>query len=174
MEPLLIHLVRLIFFGICMSPCFLFRETFPWRLGSIWIVEITHLMMDDFMSPNFRPTIYLMSHWGIFPFRLRVIDLHGATWSLSLTRYTPRQWSACFLFMISQESLSRAIQSDPHLSALGYHVSPSEVCLLIYESDPVMDMSDQDHVFDDGWFGTVWFSDLLLIWCHTRSYFLFD
>ena len=52
--------------------------------------------------------------------------------------------------MVSQESLSQAIQSDPHLSALGYHVSPSEVRLLICESDPVMDMGDQDHVFDDG------------------------
>ena len=61
-EPLLSYLVRPVFFSICMSSCFLFREMFPWRLGSIGIMEITHLMMDDFMSPDFQPTIYLMPY----------------------------------------------------------------------------------------------------------------
>ena len=67
-EPLLSHPVRLVFFSICMSSCFLFRETFPWRLGSIWITKITHLTMNDFMSLGFRPTIYSMPYWGIFRF----------------------------------------------------------------------------------------------------------
>ena len=60
-EPLLSHLV--IMFNICMSSCFLFRETLPWHLGSIWITGITHFMLSDFW-----PTIYLISYWGIFHF----------------------------------------------------------------------------------------------------------
>ena len=55
-EPLLSHLVRPVFFDICMSSCFLFWETFPWRLGSIWITGITHLIMDYFVLSDF--TIY--------------------------------------------------------------------------------------------------------------------
>ena len=65
-KPLLSHPVRPVFFGICMSSCLLFQETFPWRLGSIWVTEIAHLTMDGFMSPNFRRTIHLMPYWGIF------------------------------------------------------------------------------------------------------------
>ena len=52
-EPLLSHLVRPVFFDICMSSCFLFWETFPWRLDSIWITGITHLIMDYFVLSDF-------------------------------------------------------------------------------------------------------------------------
>ena len=100
-EPLLSHPVRLVFFSICMSSCFLFREMFPWCLGSIWITKITHLTMNDFMSLGFRPTIYSMPYWGIFSFRLRFINLHGVACSFPLTRYTLRQWHVCYLITIS-------------------------------------------------------------------------
>ena len=62
-EPLLSH--QVIIFDICMPSCFLFRETFPWHLGSFWVMEITHLMMDDFMSPDFWSTIHLC-HTGAY------------------------------------------------------------------------------------------------------------
>ena len=92
MEPLLSHPIRPVFFGICMSSCFLFREMFSWRLGSLWITEIAHLIMDGFMSPDFRPTIHLMPYWGIFSSRLRFTYLHGVACSSPLMRYTLRRW----------------------------------------------------------------------------------
>ena len=41
--------------------------------------------------PIFQSTIHLMSYWGIFPFQLRFVDLHGVAWSFPLTRYTLRR-----------------------------------------------------------------------------------
>ena len=61
-EPLWSHSTRPTFFGICMSSCFLFHETFPRCLGLIWITEIAHLMMNDFMSPDFWPIVHLMPY----------------------------------------------------------------------------------------------------------------
>ena len=155
-EPLLSHLVRPVFFRIRISSCFFFLKTSPWRLGLMKITEITHLMMDDFMSLDSWSTIYLMPYWGIFQFRLGVIDLHGVAWSLPLTGYTPRQGRTRYFIMISQWSLSSAIQSDPHLSAFGcHHVSLSGKRFF----DPLIQFN-----CGYGWLGlhTWWW----MIWCH--------
>ena len=37
-------------------------------------------------------TIHLIPYWGIFPFRLRFIDLHGVAWFSSLMRYMSNWW----------------------------------------------------------------------------------
>ena len=42
-------------------------------------------------------TIHLMPYWGIFFFQLRFIDLHGVTWSSSLTRCMSSWWSIVIL-----------------------------------------------------------------------------
>ena len=42
--------------------------------------------------------------------------------------------------------------------------------LLMFGFDSVMDLDDQDHTFDDGWFDVVQFSDLPHIRCHTGAY----
>ena len=40
--------------------------------------------------------IHLMLYWGIFPFRLRFINLHGVAWSSPFTRYMSSWWSILF------------------------------------------------------------------------------
>ena len=127
-------------------------------------------MMDDFMSPNFRPTIYLMPYRSIFPFRLTVIDLQGVAWLSPLTGCLPRRWRVRYLVMIPQWSLFGAIQPDPHFSTFG--------CRHAYYSGR--------HFIDVWvWFGLrrlrIWWwmischpiSYLSYIWCHTGAYFLF-
>ena len=146
-EPLLSH--QVIMFDICMPSCFLFRETFPWRLGSFWVMEITHLMMDDFMSPDFRSTIHLCHTRAYFHFDwdLQIfMELHAhphlrdthwdddapieSLWSYPV-RSTPfgTYMSSCFL--------------------LGY-------AFLICGSDSVMDSGDQDCIVDDWCFDVSW------------------
>ena len=104
----------------------------------------------------FWSTIHLMPYWGIFPFQLRFVDLHGVIWSSSLMRYTPRQWPVCYLIMISQGILSWAIQLGSHFSTFRYHhISSSRRCffnLLIQFS------------CGHGWLGlhTWWW----IIWCY--------
>ena len=86
----------------------------------IWVIEITHLMMNDLMLSDFRLP-HLIPYWDIFPFRLRFTNLHGIAWSSPPMGYMPRWWPICYLIMIPQWSLSRAIQLDPHFSAFGCH-----------------------------------------------------
>ena len=106
-------------------------------------------MMDDFMSPNFRPTIYLMPYRSIFPFRLTVIDLHGVAWLSPLTGCLPRRWRVRYLVMIPQWSLFGAIQPDPHFSTFG-------CCHAYYFGRHFIDvwvwLDYRDCAFDDGWF----------------------
>ena len=40
----------------------------------------------------FWPITHLVPYWGIFPLRLRFVDLHGFAWSSSVTRYPPSWW----------------------------------------------------------------------------------
>ena len=87
-------------FGIWLSPSLLFRRRFIDVWGLIWVMEIAHLMMDDFMSPNFRLIVHLTTYWGIFPFWSRFTNLHGVACLSPLTRYTPRWWPICYLIMI--------------------------------------------------------------------------
>ena len=142
-ELLLSHPIRPVFFGICMSSCFLFWETFPWRLGSIWITKITHLMMDDFMSPHFRPTIYLMPYWGIFRFEWDswiFMELHDRPH----LRNTHRDKD---LFIILSWSSSGALLEPFSLAHIFRHSDVIIPPLLRYafficESDSIMDVDD--------------------------------
>ena len=119
-------------------------------------------------------TTHLMPYWGIFPFWLIFVDLHGVACSSPLTKYTPRRWPICYLIMISQGSLSWAIQSNPHFLIFGCpHAFSFERCLLICGFDSAVDLDDWDHVFDDGWFKGVRFSDITHVWCHSGAYVLF-
>ena len=86
------------FFNIWLSSCLLFWETFHRCLGLIWITEIAHLMMDDFMSPDFWPIIHQVPYWGIFSFWMRVIDLHGVVWSPPLTGCAQRRWPIHYFY----------------------------------------------------------------------------
>ena len=118
---------------------------------------------------------HLMPYWGMFPFWLTFIDLHGVTCLSPLTRYTSRRWPIFYLVMILRWSPSWAIQLDSHFSTFRCrHTSPS------------------GYVFFDTWapfnygFGLqrshIWWwmisghpiSDLPYIWCHTRAYFRFS
>ena len=153
MEPLLSHPIRPVFFGICTSSCFFFRETSPWRLGLIWITEITRLMMDDFMSPNSQSTIYLMPYWGIFHFDWDFwifmeshnhLHLRDTRWDEDL--FVILSWfsSGALLKPLNQARIFR--HSDVVILPLLRYT------LLICESDSVMDLDYRDHTFDNGWF----------------------
>ena len=56
-EPFFSHSIRLTPFGIWMSSCFSFWETFLWSVDSIqlwtWMAGITHLVMDDLVTSGF-------------------------------------------------------------------------------------------------------------------------
>ena len=76
------------------------RHIFHFR-WDLWIFTyVAWSRIDDFMPPDLRPIIHLMPYWGIFPFRLRLTDLHGVACSSPLTRYT---LTRCFLRGASQE-----------------------------------------------------------------------
>ena len=103
------------------------------------------------------------------------MDPHRSTRSLSLTRCSlGRRHDRC-LIMILQRSIPKAIQLGPPFSALGcHHASPSERYILDHGYDSVMDLDDQDYMFDDRWFHVTCSSDLSHFWCHTGAYFRFD
>ena len=63
----------------------------------IWMIEITHLMMDDLMLSDFP--VYHTSNviLGHIPSWLRFMDLHWFVWSSPLTRCMSSWWSI-FLF----------------------------------------------------------------------------
>ena len=65
---------------------------------STWMTRITHLVMDDLVPSDFRPTTHLMSYWGIFSFWLRFLDLHWFAWSYPFTIYMSSWWSAFILW----------------------------------------------------------------------------
>ena len=114
-EPLWIYSARPTFFSIWLPSCLLFQETFHRCLGLIWIMKIAHLMMDDFMSPDFWPIVHLVPYWGIFMFWMRVIDLHGAVWSLPLMGCAPRRWPVRYFY---DDSLVEHPRSHPIRPAL--------------------------------------------------------
>ena len=69
---------------------------FRWDL---WIfTKVTCSMIDDFMSPDLRPIIHSMPHWGILPFWMRFTDLGGVARLSPFARRTPRRWSICYLY----------------------------------------------------------------------------
>ena len=62
-----------------------------------WMTRITHLVMDDWVSfVFFRPTTHLMPYRGIFPFRLRFVNLHWFAWSSLFMRYMS-SWQSFFI-----------------------------------------------------------------------------
>ena len=126
-------------------------------------------MMDDLRSFDFFfwLTIYLMPYWGIFMFRLRVIDLHRATWSLPLTGCTPRRGRVHYFIMIPQWSLSWAIQSNPYFSSFVCHHAS-------YSRRHFLDIwvrfgLRRSHIW---WWMISCHSIFVLpyIWCHTGAY----
>ena len=128
-EPLLSHPTRLIFFGICMSSCFLFREMFPW-LG--FDLDYRDHTFDDgwFHATPFSTYHISDAILGHILFRMRFTDLHGVARSSLLMKYTPRRGLVHYFIMILQWSSSWAIQSGPDFSAFGCrHTSPFKVRL---------------------------------------------
>ena len=104
-------------------------------------------------------TIHLMSYWGICPFQLRFINLHGLTWSSSLTRCMSSRWSIVILSWspsgVSLRPFSQA-HTFRHLDIIML-LLPGDVSLM-FGFNLVVDLGDRDHTFDDGWFDDVWFS----------------
>ena len=124
------------------------------------------------MSPDFFSIYHTsMPYWGIFPFQLRVIDLHGATWSLPLTGCTVRQGTVRYFIMIPQWSLFWAIQSGPYFSAfVCHHASYSWRHFLDFW---VRFGLRRSHI----WWWMISchpISDLPYIWCHIGTYFVSD
>ena len=133
-----------------------------WRLDSIqlwmWMTRITHLMMDDLMSFDF-PTYHTFDAiLGHIPFRFRFIDLYGVAWSPPLTRCMHRRW----LVVILSWSLSGTSLEPSSQACTFRYLDVIIIFLLGYVSlidgpDSVMDVDDQDYIFDDGWFEVIWF-----------------
>ena len=132
-EPWRSHPSRSASLGIRLFSCFLSREMFPRRLDWIWITEITCLMIDDFISPDFRLIVHLMPHWGIFPF------WGGLEISMELHDHSHLR-STCWdddlftiVMMIPQWSISRVIQLGIYFSTLRCHRAPLfERCILAW------------------------------------------
>ena len=132
-EPWWSHPSRSASLGIGLFTCFLSWETFPRLLDWIWIMEITCLMIDDSISPDFRLIVHLMPHWGIFPFwgGLEIsMELHDH----SHLRSTCWDDDLCtIVMMIPQWSISRVIQLGIYFSTLRCHRAPLfERCILAW------------------------------------------
>ena len=56
----------------------------------VWSLFYDDPSVEPLRGHSARPTIHLMPHWGIFPFRRRFGNLHRVTWSFPLTEYVPR------------------------------------------------------------------------------------
>ena len=105
-DPLWIYLARPSCLDIWLLSFFLFWDTFLGCMDLIWITEITCSMIEDFMSPDFWPTVHLMPYWGIFPFWIRFTDHDGVARLSPLARCMPRRWSIrCFYDDSSVETL---------------------------------------------------------------------
>ena len=116
-----------------------------------------------------------MPYWGIFPFQLRFIDLHGVAWSFPLTRYTSRRWPVCYLTMIPQWSLSWIIQSGSHFLAFRYHHASffGKRLLDVWVRFSCGFGWHKSHI----WWWMIWccsIFNLFHVWFHTRTYFPFD
>ena len=173
-DPWWSHPSRSASLGIGLFSCFLFREMFPRRLDWIWIMEVTCLMIDDSISPDFQLIVHLMPHWGIFPFRggLEIsMELHDHSHSRS-TCWDDDLFT--IVMMITQWSILGVIQLGIHFSTLRCHRVPlSERCILAWWAW---------HCYGFVWSGLhiCWCMigrHLIFptshIWCHTGAYFLF-
>ena len=144
-----------------MSSYFPFWGTSFWSVGLIqlWIrmTRITLLMIDDLRLFDFLIYHTSMPYWGIFPFRLRVIDLHGATWLLPFTGCAPRRGRVCYFIMIPQWSLFWATQASCS-TFVCHHASYSGRRFL----DVGFDLDYEDHTFHVIRFPTYHISDAIL------------
>ena len=138
------------------------------------MIGIAHLMMGDQMMSDF--SIYHTSDviLGHIPFRLRFMDLHGVAYS---THLRDTHWGDDLFVILSWSSSGASLEPSSQTHTFR-HLDVIMIFLLGYAfltcgSDSVMDVDDQDHTFDDGWFDVIWFSNLPHIWCHTRAYFHF-
>ena len=115
--------------------------------------------MDDLRLSDFPIYHTSMPYWGIFPFWLRFIYLHGVAWSSSLTRCMSSWWSIVILSW-SPSGVSFGLFSQAHtfrhLDIIMLLISGN--VSLMFGLDSTVDLGDRDHTFDDGWFDVVWFS----------------
>ena len=171
------------------------RQPLLWQLFEIWLIFRSHHafsfgrhLFDVWTQFNrgygwlglhiwwwmirccliFWSTIHLMSYWGICPFQLRFINLHGVTWSSSLTRCMSSRWSIVILSW-SPSGVSLRPFSQAHTFR---HLDIIMLLLLgdaslIFGFDVIVGMDDWDYTFDDEWFDVVRF----LIY-HTSSVIL--
>ena len=126
-------------------------------------------MMSDFSIYHTSDVIL-----GHIPFRLRFMDLHGVACS---THLRDTHWGDDLFIILSWSSSGASLEPSSQTHTFR-HLDVIMIFLLGYAfltcgSDSVMDVDDQDHTFDDGWFDVIWFSDLPHIWCHTGAYFHF-
>ena len=132
-EPRWSHSSRSAFLDIGLFSCFSFRETFLGCLDLVWIPEITCPMIDDSISPDLWLIVHLMPHWGIFPFRMRFVDLHGVTWSFPLTEYAPRRRFVHYCYDdFSVEPLGNHPVRHALLAIHDVILFPSERCILAW------------------------------------------
>ena len=104
-------------------------------------------MIDDYMSPDFRPIVHLMPILGhIFRFR----------WDLWVFAYVA--WSMIDDFM--SPDFRPVVHPMPHRGIFSFWVRFTDL--------------RGGHVLDDRWFHDICPSDLSRTWCHTGAYFLFD
>ena len=172
MIPLWSHSDRSTFLGIWLLSCFLFRETFPWRLDSIWIMEIAHLTMDDLRSPDFSDLSHIWCCVGAyFRFQPRFVDPYWFAWLSPITRYALGWW---FDFVLSWFSIGAFLESfcqaytfwysrDPWVELIQahrsshLHFSGVHVISLTHPHGITLELSGQ----------------IEYIWCHTGAYSLF-
>ena len=89
------------------------------------MIGITHLMIDDLRSSDFPIYHTSMPYWGIFPFS---IEIYRSSWShMILTAHGMHDELIvyCYLIMIPQWSLFRAIKSGSYFPAFRYHHASS-------------------------------------------------
>ena len=141
----------------------------------IWMTGIAHLMMDDPMLSNF--SIYQTFDAALGHISVLVEICRSPLICMIILSYEIHiELMICFHFvLILQWSLSWVIQSGPHFLIFRCPLASSfKRLLLMCGFISVVDLDYWDHVFDDGWFEVVWFSNLPYIWCHTGAYFPFS
>ena len=119
---------------------------FCFRWG-LWIFTYAAWsMIDDFMSPNFRPVMHPMPYWGIFPFWVRCTDLRGG-------HVLDNRW-----FHVAR--FRTCCASGAHIGAY----FPFRMRFTDFHGG---------HMCDDGWFHDICSLDLSRTWCHTGAIFRF-
>ena len=163
-EPLLSHLIRPIFFRHLYAIMLLIQGDISLTFGFV-LGYGDHTFDDRWFHVTWFPIYHTsMPYWGIFPFQLRVIDLHGATWSLPLSGCAPRWGRARYFIMIPQWSLSWATQSSCS-TFICHHASYSGRCFLEVW---VRFGLQGSHI------SCYLIFDLPYIWCYTRAYSISD